>query len=128
MKIYRSWLIALSTLAMLLVAAAPVGFASNGAPSDTQSDASYAASYAANNVTNVVPTSQKVSCYTPEAPFFAQVYPDGGMSACPGANTGENLGPYATQAGSNPGYPAANDMLVKDHSESDIRVDPTNAS
>src|SRR6266700_1787168 len=30
--------------------------------------------------------------------------------------------------GSNPGYPAATPMLVKDHSESDLRVDPTNAS
>jgi hypothetical protein len=34
--------------------------------------------------------------------------------------------PYPTQAGSNTGYPAAGAMLVKDHSESDIRVDPTN--
>src|SRR5205823_3860349 len=128
MKIYRSWLVSLSSLAMLLVLMAPVGYASNDTPPTTQSDASYAASYAANNVTNVVATSQKVSCFTPEAPFFAQVYPDGGMSACSGASTGEDLGPYTTQAGSNPGYPAANAMLVKDHSESDIRVDPTNAS
>src|SRR5207244_1384000 len=52
-----------------------------------------------------------------------------GMSDCLGAsNTGEALGPYATQVGSNPGYPAANPMLVKDHSESDIRVDPTNSN
>jgi hypothetical protein len=50
------------------------------------------------------------------------------MSACTGATTGEDLGPYPTQTGSNPGNPAATPMLVKDHSESDIRVDPTNSS
>ena len=44
------------------------------------------------------------------------------------SNTGENLGPYPTQATSNPGYPAMTSMLVKDHSESDIRVDPINPS
>ena len=51
------------------------------------------------------------------------------MSQCPGATTGEDTGaagPYPTQAGSNPGFPATGPMLVKDHSESDIRVDPTN--
>jgi hypothetical protein len=49
--------------------------------------------------------------------------------AVPGATTGEDTGasaPYPTQAGSNPGYPATGPMLVKDYSESDIRVDPTN--
>ncbi|TMB46306.1 MAG: hypothetical protein E6J53_05365 [Chloroflexi bacterium] len=46
-------------------------------------------------------------------------------------NTGENAGdsnPYPTQLGSNTGYPMSGSQLVKDHSESDIRVDPTNAS
>jgi hypothetical protein len=95
-----------------------------------QSDSAYAGSFAANGVGNVFATTQKTSCYTPEVPYFTSNGPnDGytGMSACNGAsNTGEDLGPYPTQAGSNPGYPASTPMLVKDHSESDIRVDPTN--
>src|SRR5207302_8892872 len=36
-------------------------------------------------------------------------------------------GPYPSQLGSRSPYPAATSMLVKDHSESDIRVDPTNS-
>ncbi len=100
-------------------------------PQGTQSDTSYAGSFAANKVSNVFVTSQETSCYRPEVPFFTSDGPnDGysGMSACSGAaTTGENTGtvPYATQAGSNPGFSAAQPMLVKDHSESDIRVDPT---
>ncbi len=100
----------------------------------TQSNASYAASFAAAKVTNTDATSGQVSCYRPEDPYLVSDGPnDGytGMSACPasGATTGENTGgsgPYPTQMGSNPGFPAAGPMLVKDHSESDIRVDPTN--
>jgi len=95
----------------------------------TQSDTQYANSYAATGVTNVVATTQKVSCYRPEVYLATAIYPDGGMEGCNGrANTGENIGtsPYATQAGSNQGYPASGPMLVKDHSESDIRVDTTN--
>jgi hypothetical protein len=67
-----------------------------------------------------------VSCYAPELTYFdaltaADGYLDGGMSRCNGAaTTGEDLGPYHTQDVSNPA------MRVKDHSESDIRVDPTN--
>ncbi len=100
-------------------------------PQGIQRDDSYARSVSTNKVTNVFATTQRVSCYTPEVPYFASDGPnDGytGMTACSGATTGENLGPYATQTGSNPGYPASNAMLVKDHSESDLRVDPTNAS
>jgi hypothetical protein len=97
-----------------------------------QSDSAYAGSFVANGVANVFATTQKSSCYTPEVPYFTSDGPnDGytGMSACNGAsNTGEDLGPYPTQAGSNPGYPASTPMLVKDHSESDIRIDPTNPS
>ncbi len=102
-------------------------------PQGTQTDTSYANSFAAAHATNVDATSGQVSCYRPEVPYFTNNGPnDGytGMSACPGATTGEDTGaagPYATQIGSNPGYPAANPMLVKDHSESDIRVDPTNS-
>jgi hypothetical protein len=101
-------------------------------PQGTQANTSYANSFAAAHVTDVDATSGQVSCYRPEVPYFTNNGPnDGytGMSACPGATTGEDIGaagPYPTQAGSNPGYPAAGPMLVKDHSESDIRVDPTN--
>jgi hypothetical protein len=124
-----------ATLAAAAVpAAAQAGPGVGDVPQDTQSDASYAASFAAAKVTNIDVTSGQVSCYRPEDPYFASDGPnDGytGMSPCPasGATTGENTGasgPYPTQAGSNPGFPAAGPMLVKDHSESDIRVDPTN--
>jgi hypothetical protein len=115
-------------------AAAQAGSGVGVVPQGTQSNASYAASFAAAQVTNTDATAGQVSCYRPEVPYFASNGPnDGytGMSACPpaGATTGEDTGasgPYPTQAGSNPGYPAAGPMLVKDHSESDIRVDPTN--
>lgn len=123
----------------LSVAATPVFSASAAAaagvgvvPQGTQSDSGYAASYAANGVSKVVPTTGQVSCYRPEVPYAQNLGPNDGNSgetACPGATTGENTGasgPYATQAGSNPGFPASGPMLVKDHSESDIRVDPTN--
>jgi hypothetical protein len=124
-----------ATLAATSVpAAAQAGPGIGDVPQGTQSDASYAASFTAAKVTNADATSGQVSCYRPEDPYFASDGPnDGytGMSPCPasGATTGENTGaaaPYPTQAGSNPGFPAAGPMLVKDHSESDIRVDPTN--
>ena len=97
----------------------------------TQTDDQFAASYTTAHVRSTEATTAAVSCYRPEVPYTANLGPvDGysGESACPGATTGEDVGtsPYATQAGSNPGYPAAGPMLVKDHSESDIRVDPTN--
>jgi hypothetical protein len=103
-------------------------------PHGTQSNAAYAASFAAAHVTNVDATTSQVSCYRPEVPYFVSNGPnDGytGMSRCkPGeATTRENTGasgPYPTQVGSNPGYPAGSPMLVKDRSESDIRADPTN--
>jgi hypothetical protein len=91
-------------------------------PQGLQADASYAASFAAAKVTNVDVTSGQVSCYRPEDPYLVSDGPnDGytGMSPCPasGATTGENTGasgPYPTQAGSNPGFPATGPMLVKD--------------
>jgi hypothetical protein len=113
-------------------AASASGSGVGNLPQGTQTNADYAASYAARGVTNVFATTQKTSCYRPENPYFASLGPnDGfdGMSPCNGtANTGEDVGlaPYPTQAGSNPGFPATQPMLVKDHSESDIRVDPTN--
>jgi hypothetical protein len=109
---------------------AAVGPGVGSIPQGTQTDTAYAASFAAHNVTNLFATTQKTSCYTPEVPYFVSDGPNDGYSGetpCNGAaTTGENLGPYATQSGSNPGYPATEPMLVKDHSESDIRVDPTN--
>src|SRR5258708_11446284 len=101
-------------------------------PQGTQSDATYAASAAVNGVANVFATTQRVSCYRPEDPYFGNLGPANGYtgtSPCgSAATTGEDAGaaPYPAQAGSNAGYPAAEPMLVKNHSESDIRVDPTN--
>jgi hypothetical protein len=97
-----------------------------GLPQGAQSDAAFAGSYSAKGVTNVSATTQRTSCYAPELTYFTALTPadgylDGGMSVCDGAaTTGEDLGPYPTQDVVNPA------MRVKDHSESDIRVDPTN--
>jgi hypothetical protein len=94
------------------------------APRATQSDAAFAASASQRGVRAVSATTQRVSCYAPETPFFpglgpADGYLDGGGSLCGGgATTGEDLGPYATQDVAHPA------MRVKDHSESDLRVDP----
>ena len=96
------------------------------APQGQQTNAAFAASYGLYAVNTVAATTQKVSCYAPELTYSgalapAQGYVDGGMSVCNGsATTGENLGPYATQDVANPA------MRVKNHSESDLRVDPTN--
>ena len=117
------------------VFASPPAMASTGVgnvPQGTQTDAAYAASAAANHVTNVFATTQSVSCYRPENPFFGVLPGDGytGMTACGSTMAvGEDTGltPYPSQAGSNSGYPATEPMVVKDHSESDIRVDPTDA-
>jgi hypothetical protein len=103
----------------------------------TQTDTAYARSYAKYGVTNVSATTQQVSCYRPEVPFFTVGQARGytGMTACQDrATTGENTGSaaqnpktggiYPNQVGSVAGYPAAEPMLVNDHSESDLRVDP----
>src|SRR6266480_1064081 len=129
----RTALVTLTIVAIVALAAVPSISASPGignVPQGTQSDRAYAKS-GAYRVTNVLATTQRTSCYTPEVPFFTKltVNGDDGMTNCLDpitSDTGEDLGPYPTQVGSNPGYPAANPMLVKDHSESDIRVDPTN--
>ena len=116
-----------------LFAQAKVAAAGSGVgnvPQGTQTNTTYANSFMTRKVTNVFATTQQTSCYTPEVPYAANDGPNDGYSGestCNGATTtGENPGPYPTQAGSNPGYPATTPMLVKDHSESDIRVDPTN--
>ena len=107
-----------------------VGSGVGNIPQGTQSNAAYARSFMTHSVTNVDATTQMTSCYTPEVPYATSDGPNDGYSgelACNGsATTGENPGPYQTQTGSNPGYPATAPMLVQDHSESDIRVDPTN--
>ena len=130
----------LAIAALTLVAMGSTGAASSVAtgvgniPQGTQSNTAYMHSYQTTGVTNVFATTQQTSCYRPEvaAPFNdgpANGYD--GESACSSATTGEDTGAasaYATQAGSNPGYPMTTPQLVKDHSESDIRVDPTNPS
>ena len=100
----RRFGIALTVIALTMLASSTGTTAS--VPQGTQTDKDYAKSFARYGVTNVVATTQRTSCYTPEVPFFTSDGPnDGytGMSDCLGAsNTGEALGPYATHAGSNP--------------------------
>jgi len=65
-------------------------------PQGTQIDRTYAYSAARYRVTNVLATTQRTSCYTPEVPYFTSLAPANGydgMTNCTGANTGENLGP-----------------------------------
>jgi hypothetical protein len=97
-------------------------------PQGYQSDAAFAGSVAANAVVNVSATTQRVSCYAPETLYLDALTPalgylDGGGSPCDGAaTTGEDLGPYPTQDVDHPA------LRVKDHSESDLRIDPANPS
>src|SRR5258707_1636473 len=110
--------------------AASVGPGVGNTPQGTQTDDSFRSSFAANHVTNVFATTQQASCYTPEVPYTVSDGPVdwySGQTPCNGAaTTGEDLGPYATQQGSNAGFPATAHVLVNNHSESDIQVDPTN--
>ena len=115
----------LSTTALLLSTTA---LAANPAvpPQGVQNNLQFELSYGTAGVSSVPATSQRTSCYAPELTYFgaltaADGYVDGGMSLCNGqANTQEDPGPYATQNVANP------PMRVKDHSESDLRVDPAN--
>ena len=109
-----------TALAVLAVAAI-----ASAAPQSPQSDATFAASFGANHVVAVSATTRLVSCYAPEVPYSTALapsdgYPGGGETPCPGATTGEQTSGFPTQDVSNPL------VLVKDKSESDIRVDPTN--
>ena len=109
-----------TALAVLAVAAI-----ASAAPQGPQSDATFAASFGANHVVAVSATTGLVSCYAPEVPYSTALtpsdgYPGGGETPCPGATTGEQTSGFPTQDVSNP------PVLVKDKSESDIRVDPTN--
>jgi hypothetical protein len=105
---------------------APAGSLAAPPPQGYQSDAAFAGSVAAKGVVNVSATTQRVSCYAPEALYLdalapAEGYLDGGGSLCNGAaTTGEELGPYPTQDVAHPA------LRVKDHSESDLRIDPAN--
>src|ERR1700675_4258876 len=113
------------TVGVLVTALVAGAAASAAPPQGTQSDAAFAASYSANSVVNVSATTQRVSCYAPEVPYLtaltaADGYPGGGETLCPGATTGEQTSGFATQDVSN------QPLLVKDRSESDIRVDPAN--
>src|SRR6202140_4119245 len=133
MRRHRLLALAVPVCLIASVFASPPAAASGAAPvpQGTQSDSGYAAS-AAHVVTNIFATSQKTSCYRPEVPYMGNLAPvDGysGMSPCNGSSTtGEDVGstPYPSQLGSNAGFPPAQPMFVKNHSESDIRVDPTN--
>jgi hypothetical protein len=103
-----------------------VGSAHAAPPQGFQSDSAFAGSYAARAVTSVPATTQRVSCYTPQVLYAgslspSQGYPDGGSTPCAGAaTTGELIGPFGTQNVANP------PLRVKDFSESDLHVDPTN--
>ncbi len=111
---------------LLLTTLAPLSFAQAvpPPPQGTQTDASFADSFKLNHVTNVFATTQKISCYTPEVLYPGNLSPTNGYTGetpCNGsANTGEDLGPYPTQNVVN------RPLLVNNHSESDLRVDPTN--
>src|SRR5260370_13925630 len=111
---------------LLLTTLGPLSFAQSvpPPPQGTQTDASFADSFRLNLFSNVSATTQKISCYTPEVPYAGNLGATNGYTGetpCNGnANTSEDLGPYATQNVVN------QPLLVNNHSESDLRVDPTN--
>jgi hypothetical protein len=112
----------IAALGAVLVVTVPAA-ATSAPPQGFQTDAAFAASYAADAVVNVSATTQRVSCYAPEVPYStalsaADGYPGGGQTPCPGATTGEQTSGFATQDVANA------PVLVKDKSESDLRVDP----
>ncbi len=120
----RRWITAAAVLATTFAPATSAAVP----PQGTQSNDAFIASYGLHKVTNVSATTQRTSCYKPEVLYLGMLpdtagYPGGGSTTCPPAvpNTGENLGPYDTQ---DPAGASNPDLLVKDHSESDIRVDP----
>jgi hypothetical protein len=106
--------------------AAPGGVFAAQPPQGHQPDGAFAASFVAKAVVNVSATTQRVSCYAPETPYLDALTPmegylDGGGTPCDrAATTGEDLGPYPTQDVAHPA------LRVKDHSESDLRIDPAN--
>src|SRR5262249_40215836 len=112
----------IGALAALCVGVGTASAHAAAPPQGYQSVAAFAGSYAARHVTSVTATTQKVSCYAPEVLVLlgltpAEGFPQGGGTPCPGPTTGESVGPYATQDVKSPA------LLVKDHSESDLRID-----
>src|SRR6266850_8542562 len=98
----RTTLVTLAVVAIVALAAVPASTTSPGIgnlPQGIQSDRSYANSSAKYGVTNVLATTQRTSCFTPEVAFFTSLAPANGydgMTSCTGANTDEDLGPSAT--------------------------------
>jgi hypothetical protein len=125
-------------VAAVVFAAVATSGTANAAPppQGVQPNTAFATSNQAAGVTNVSATTQRRSCYRPEVLYLDALpassgYPGGGGSLCsddslpPSAPfTGEDTGPYPTQDAAGASNPV---LLVKDRSESDIRVDPTNA-
>jgi hypothetical protein len=131
---------AAAAVLVAVVAAVAAGGTANAAvppPQGTQPNSAFAASYVGAGVTNVSATTQRRSCYRPEVLYLDGLpalsgYPGGGGSLCSDTSlpprapfTGEDVGPYPTQDATGAANPV---LLVKDHSESDVRVDPTNPS
>src|SRR4051794_88988 len=124
----RAYVGALAALAVLFVLG-PAATGASGPPQGTQTNGAFAASYAAANVASTSVTTQKTSCYRPQVFYDGALppeagYPGGGSSPCPGATTGEQATNFDTQDATAASNPVS---LVKDHSESDIRVDPTDS-
>jgi len=117
--------VALVGVSFVLAGAGGATPAPDGPPQGTQSDAMFATS--GGSVTNVDVTAQQRSCYRPEVFYTGTLtaatgYPNGGSTTCAGGPaTGESVGPYDTQDAVGAANPV---LVVKDHSESDIRVDP----
>src|SRR3954465_910047 len=119
---------ALAALAVLFVLG-PAATGASGPPEGAQTNGAFAASYAAGNVASTSVTTQKTSCYRPQVFYDGALppeagYPGGGSSPCPGATTGEQTTNFDTQDAAAASNPVS---VVKDHSESDIRVDPTDS-
>ena len=126
----RSVLFVAAVLAIGVIGGGSAGGTVSGPPQGIQTDGSFAGSYALRGVTNVSATTQRTSCYRPEVLYMdaspSPLYPGGGGTVCPAGapTTGENQGSlYGTQDAAGAANPS---LLVKDHSESDIRVDPAN--
>ena len=91
-----------------------------------QTDAAFAASAAANGVANVSATTQRVSCYAPEVALSRRA--DAGRRLPRRRHGRRAPAPprrARTSARTRPRTSPTRRMRVKDHSESDIRVDPT---
>src|SRR3954451_22985288 len=124
----RAYVGALAALAVLFVLG-PAATGASGPPQGTQTNGAFAASYAAGNVASTSVTTQKTSCYRPEVFYDGALPPEagspgGGSSPCPGSTTGEQTTNFDTQDAAAASNPVS---VVKDHSESDIRVDPTDS-